>query len=322
MSIFDGVGSRERASRVNHHEDDGGGRAANWRRSYRHQLNHTPKQIYACDYADCHRTFVRLDLCNRHKDRHTAKGSSLGRRDSFLGQNSPPSDRAGVVADGSRSPEAARPNTTLANAPHVQSHSRDASNRPFAHSVSTSQGYPLAAQANTVNGFSQHDSGFGSAESRCGSQPDATKLQKPSLSQASGAYMCPVSSPQSYQGQQIHSTPLSTTQVSRPCFASYNIPSSDFSGASYNIDREQDSHHGQNAYAEYSHQVSQESGELIDLDQMAMAGNIPVFGSDGILNKSPFVTIPEDFVAYLFNTEHNDGSPMPGPVVAPGYASK
>jgi hypothetical protein len=36
----------------------------------RHQLNHTPKQIYKCDFPDCVRTFVRQDLCNRHRNRH------------------------------------------------------------------------------------------------------------------------------------------------------------------------------------------------------------------------------------------------------------
>ncbi|KAF2091689.1 hypothetical protein K490DRAFT_31945 [Saccharata proteae CBS 121410] len=51
---------------------------------YRHQLNHNPKQIYHCDFPDCHRSFVRQDLCARHKERHTARGSQLLRKDTFL----------------------------------------------------------------------------------------------------------------------------------------------------------------------------------------------------------------------------------------------
>jgi hypothetical protein len=47
------------------------------------------------------------------------------------------------------------------------------------------------------------------------------------------------------------------------------------------------------------------------LDQMGMQQTMPVFGSDNLLNKSPYVAIPEDFVAYLFNT-HGEGSPMTG----------
>ncbi|KAL6710992.1 hypothetical protein ACN47E_006867 [Coniothyrium glycines] len=50
---------------------------------YRHQLNHNPKQIYHCDFPDCHRSFVRQDLCARHKERHTARGSQLLRKDTF-----------------------------------------------------------------------------------------------------------------------------------------------------------------------------------------------------------------------------------------------
>jgi hypothetical protein len=64
---------------------------------YRHQLNRkpfvrscsssdradNPKQIYHCDFPDCLRSFVRQDLCARHKERHTARGSQLLRRDNF-----------------------------------------------------------------------------------------------------------------------------------------------------------------------------------------------------------------------------------------------
>ncbi|KAF1980127.1 hypothetical protein BU23DRAFT_594458 [Bimuria novae-zelandiae CBS 107.79] len=51
---------------------------------YRHQLNHNPKQIYHCDFPDCHRSFVRQDLCARHKERHTARGSQLLRKENFM----------------------------------------------------------------------------------------------------------------------------------------------------------------------------------------------------------------------------------------------
>jgi hypothetical protein len=51
---------------------------------YRHQLNHNPKQIYYCDFPDCSRSFVRQDLCARHKERHTARGSQLLRKDTFM----------------------------------------------------------------------------------------------------------------------------------------------------------------------------------------------------------------------------------------------
>ena len=67
---------------------------------YRHQLNRsssrkhssslvtkfnidTPKQIYKCDFPECLRAFVRQDLCARHRERHTARGSHLQRKDNY-----------------------------------------------------------------------------------------------------------------------------------------------------------------------------------------------------------------------------------------------
>jgi hypothetical protein len=57
-------------------------------------LNHLPKKIYNCDFPGCVRSFVRQDLCKRHKDRHSAKGPQLHRKDSTLGhtQASPVTD--------------------------------------------------------------------------------------------------------------------------------------------------------------------------------------------------------------------------------------
>ncbi|KAJ5888983.1 hypothetical protein N7495_009024 [Penicillium taxi] len=47
----------------------------------RHQLNHAPKQIFHCEY--CPRSFVRQDLCFRHQERHSTRGSQLQKRDYF-----------------------------------------------------------------------------------------------------------------------------------------------------------------------------------------------------------------------------------------------
>ena len=40
-----------------------------------------PKQIYKCDYPDCRREFVRLDLCTRHRERHGVRGVLLQRKE-------------------------------------------------------------------------------------------------------------------------------------------------------------------------------------------------------------------------------------------------
>lgn len=48
-----------------------------------------------------------------------------------------------------------------------------------------------------------------------------------------------------------------------------------------------------------------------------MQQTMPVFGTEGTLNKSPYVGMPEDFMAYLFNTP-GESSPMTG-VPIQGY---
>ncbi|EFR04569.1 zinc finger protein zas1 [Nannizzia gypsea CBS 118893] len=55
---------------------------------YRHQLNHSPKQIYRCEFPNCFRTFVRQDLCIRHQERHNTHGSQLQKRDHVATQGS------------------------------------------------------------------------------------------------------------------------------------------------------------------------------------------------------------------------------------------
>lgn len=47
----------------------------------------TPKKIYRCDFPGCEREFVRQDLCTRHRERHTARGSHLQRKDPYLQAN-------------------------------------------------------------------------------------------------------------------------------------------------------------------------------------------------------------------------------------------
>lgn len=48
----------------------------------RHQ--DTPKKIYTCDFPGCERQFVRQDLCTRHRERHTARGSHLQRKEPYI----------------------------------------------------------------------------------------------------------------------------------------------------------------------------------------------------------------------------------------------
>ncbi|KAH0433608.1 hypothetical protein CcaCcLH18_05780 [Colletotrichum camelliae] len=292
---------------------------------YRHQLNHTPKQIYACDFPDCTRTFVRLDLCNRHRDRHTAKGSALNRKDSMMSHISPTTDRPPYPLPGSASPEISRPGTGFANVRQSQMQQfqspKEATGSPFAQATHTPPtGYPMGAPPPNMDGYMHHDGGYGNVQALRPPHQSPNNGPRPTV-QTNGPYMSPVSNQHGYHGQQ-HNTPQSATYTTQQNFPPFNLPSSDFSNGTGNVPREAGQTYAPTTSAEYSEQGHpQQSGEMMLLDQMSMPGTIPVFGTDSILSKSPYVTIPEDFVAYLFNTtQQGEGSPM-GQIVPPQYAS-
>jgi hypothetical protein len=131
--------------------------------SYRHQLNHTPKQIYNCDFPECNRTFVRQDLCNRHKERHTAKGSQLQRKDPMLSHVSPTDiTNKSLSIHGSASPETTRPTPGGNRSRTVQPQypSPDNISSPFspatAHSSTT---FTSSASSSTANDFTAYQTG-------------------------------------------------------------------------------------------------------------------------------------------------------------------
>lgn len=86
----------------------------------------TPKQIFRCDFPNCHRSFVRQDLCIRHRERHTTRGSQLQKRDSFTHDNlhgSPPKSLMSVVSPTS-------PSMTPTDYPFLANHPAPVSKSP------------------------------------------------------------------------------------------------------------------------------------------------------------------------------------------------
>ncbi|GKT85291.1 C2H2 finger domain-containing protein [Colletotrichum tofieldiae] len=268
--------------------------------------------------AEHFRTFVRLDLCNRHRDRHTAKGSALNRKDSMMSHLSPTTDRPPFPLPGSASPEISRPGTGFANVRQAQMQyqsPKDASGSPFAQATNTPPGYPMGAHPGGMDGYMHHDNGYGGVQAHRPPQ-QSPNGPRPTV-QTNGAYMSPIPNQHGYHGQP-HNTPHSATYTTQQNFPPFNLPPSEFSNGAGNVPREGQAY-APTTSAEYTEQGHpQQSGEMMLLDQMSMPGTIPVFGTDSILSKSPYVTIPEDFVAYLFNTQQGEGSPM-GHMVAPGY---
>ncbi|RWA03129.1 hypothetical protein EKO27_g11976 [Xylaria grammica] len=292
---------------------------------HRHQLNHTPKQIYRCNFPDCNREFVRLDLCNRHRDRHTAKGSALSRKDSLISQTSP--------ADNVRSPYPTPASTTM-SPKHTKlgnvtlrteqsAHSQYQSPKdgvgigtPYTPINSTSPAtFPHPGPSNLPDAYLHSDQGTG-YNARLSHQSPTGHQQRLHSHAGGNVYgvLSPVSThPGSYHLQATH-TPQSVPTipfVAPNNFPAFSLPPSDFnttagvgagSGSTHQYAPTTSSEYG-----EQSH--SQASTDLMLLDQMTAQATMPVFGPDGILNKSPYISIPEDFVAYLFNTTSPNTSP-------------
>ncbi|KAK3944896.1 zinc finger protein klf1 [Diplogelasinospora grovesii] len=294
---------------------------------YRHQLNHNPKQVYKCGIGDCQRTFVRLDLCNRHKDRHTAKGSALNRKDSMMGQVSPITDtRAPFAPAGSTSPEANRPGSGYIKGRPLtmQYHSpKDAMGNPYTPITSTPPtGYPNGGHQNGVD-YMHHDPHYHHMAGQRPPHHSPPGPQRPSVQTNVAPYgvLSPISTQPGYHSQPTN-TPQSATggsYVPPQNFPAFSLPPSDFATSSpATVPREPQHAYAPTTSGDYSEHHPQAPGEMMLLDQMSIQQTIPVFGSDNLLNKSPYVGMPEDFMAYLFNS-HDGQSPMTGVPVQASY---
>lgn len=293
-------------------------------RSYRHQLNHNPKQVYKCGIGDCQRTFVRLDLCNRHKDRHTAKGSTLNRKDSLLSQVSSVTDgRTPFASAGSASPETNRPGTAYGKGrPLTMPYPppKDSMGSPYSPIAST----PTAAYPNgSSNGvdYMHHDHNYTHMAQRP-SHHSPTAPQRPTIQTNINPYgvMSPVSTQPGYHGHPANTAQSANGMSYVPAqnFPPFSLPPSDFAVSSPATATRDDQHaYAPSTSAEYADQQPQAAGEMMLLDQMGMPQTMPVFGNDSILSKSPYLAISEDFMAYLFNTP-TESSPITG-VPMQGY---
>ncbi|KAI1177452.1 fungal-specific transcription factor domain-containing protein [Nemania sp. FL0916] len=293
---------------------------------HRHQLNHTPKQIYRCNFPDCNREFVRLDLCNRHRDRHTAKGSALSRKDSLINQSSP--------VDNVRSPYPTPASTTMspehtklgnvALRPEHTAHSQYQSpkdgvgmNTPYSPMTGGSPAtFPHPGPSNAPDAYARSEQGAAyNARLPHQSPTGHQRLHAHSGANLYGA-LSPVSThPSSYHLQPTHTPQSVPTMPFVPPnnFPAFSLPPSDFNapagvsaapGATHQYAPTTSSEYG-----EQSHSHASTTTDLMLLDQMTAQATMPMFGPDGMLNKSPYISIPEDFVAYLFNTTSPNTSP-------------
>jgi hypothetical protein len=177
--------------------------------------------------------------------------------------------------------------------------------------------YGNGAGANGVD-YMHHDQGGYVRMAQPGPHHASPDPRRGSIQGNVGPYgvLSPISTQHGFPNQP-HNTPQSAgamAYVQSQNFPPFSLPPSNFPASSSSASAttaQNDQSYGASTGGDFSDQPTQSAGEMMLLDQMGMQQAMPVFGSDSILNKSPYVAIPEDLVAYLFNTGGND-SPMTG----------
>ena len=88
------------------------------------------------------------------------------------------------------------------------------------------------------------------------------------------------------------------------------LPPAQYSYSQTSAPREAQGYATMTPAGDYSDPTQPQSSEMMMLGDIAMAGTVPVFGGEENLSKSPYAGMPEDFMAFLFNSPPGDGSPM------------
>ncbi|EMC93320.1 hypothetical protein BAUCODRAFT_75584 [Baudoinia panamericana UAMH 10762] len=254
---------------------------------YRHQLNHTPKQIYRCDFPGCERHFVRADLCARHKERHTAKGSHLQRKDAFLN-----SQRHSVSANISTNASPPSSSATVEASPLQTSHHVLPITR-----YGPDESYPRPALQ--TQGFGNHQS------------MPLHPMPPPQFTSPSAVDVYPQSlyPPPNVSAQQLRAPTNFTSLPSLPPFGfpqafTPSQPSSARSGSILSPPGFSSS--------EQQPVPNSRSNSIADfnaIEQMSSGFTMPVFGGDGF-NRSPTSIFDDNFLNSLFNP---DGTPKQSP---------
>lgn len=237
-------------------------------------------------------------------DRHTAKGSQLSRRDSVISHLS----QSG--GHGSTSPEMNRatPNLPKArpNSAHYQSPlevplgsypvGHTAAPRPYVNGTHSPHD---SMPHHGVNGFG-HDQGY-QQDIHQGHVSSPINVSHPSVPNRVATF----SGASPAQNQQrfgpADTTPHQAPFVPQQNVMPFNLPPSQYSGSQGVSQPDGSGSYEMTSHADYS-EAGQQSSEMLMLGNMAMQATVPMFGTDGVLNKSPYVGMPEDFLTYLFNT--------------------
>ncbi|KAG6011831.1 hypothetical protein E4U54_007885 [Claviceps lovelessii] len=263
---------------------------------YRHQLNHSSDHVFVCEYDGCARNFVRADLLKRHMDRHAAKGFRAGVNDHIGGPELqlPMPEVTPSSSEYHEALVARDPVLTQAQSLPAQDAARS-SHSPVGNTPSNTR--QVIANSSVVGNTMSGDAVSRPAQT-LGHIPFTPCNDTSTASPDSAHSQC-------YRGSLSHyeSSQPKADFTSYPESVSVNIPQTQYTSSQSEIPSHAPQHPYPRSEPQQFHQTTQNQGtDVVGLHQIAKSSVGAVFGDDGGPSKSPYIGLPEDFMAYLFNS--------------------
>ncbi|KAK8106192.1 hypothetical protein PG999_009551 [Apiospora kogelbergensis] len=272
------------------------------------------------------------DADTKHENSSTDGGPSRKRRRSRKGLDKKfecPHEGCGksysraehLPADNNRQPFSSHPESPESNRPgtgyqqnrsnHMPYHpsQRDAQYTPI--SATPPNAYPHNPPPQGLDGYMQQDASYANGQRH--SYHTSPGPIRPTVQTNVGPYgvLSPVSTQHGSYSSHHANTPQSSSTmpyVNQQNFPPFSLPPSDFASASpANGSREAGQPYAPTTSGEYSDHPPHTSGEMVLLDQMTNQTTIPVFGSDGVSNKSPYSNYQTPYGMSYYG---NDGGPL------------
>lgn len=181
----------------------------------------------------------------------------------------------------------------------------DANGNPYSPMTNTHTGmYPNSQIPDGMGSYMSPNPGYDNRTPQLSQpqSPSVTQRQSISASNTPFNVMSPIANQQVFPNQ--NNMAQASTFVTQQNVMPMNLPPAQYSNPHNSVT---------GTSAEYTEPGTTQASELMMLDQMAMPATVPVFGEAGDLNKSPYVGMPEDFMAYLFNSPGQAMTPVVGP---------
>ncbi|KAL1899969.1 hypothetical protein Cpir12675_001193 [Ceratocystis pirilliformis] len=283
-------GRRRSRSPPDEYEDDDGGPAQSLggptrkRRRSRKGLD----KKFECPHEGCGKSYSRAE--HLHKDRHTAKGSTLNRKDMLASQNQSQQPQGQSVKTQSQCQPQAQDLQAQVAQVKIQSQIKD---QDFSISP-TSEKQQFSTTKAMADAISEP--GHPQTQSAIGISPYPA--------------MSPVVAQPNFQHTH-HSAQHPVNFIPHQNFqSSFDLPVSSFPSQTTPAEAQPQAFPNNENRPEFNEPLTNNMTNPTEMMVLEQIQTLPMFGSEGIMNKSPYVSMPNDLINYLFN----QSSPINNPV--------